>query len=182
MSPKWIKKHLPQPERLMANRWLAWLGPVLHRHDLWQLHRRNVARSVAIGLFCGLMPGPTQMLSAGLMAVLLKANLPLALFTTLYTNPLTIVPLYLLAFEYGRLITGANGGYVAPPPELGGQGLLAWGEQVGQWMLSLGAPLAVGVLALGLTLAFVGYFITDYGWRLHVRHAWKKRKSSRGSH
>jgi len=31
-----------------------------------------------------------------------------ALIVTLYTNPLTIVPLYVIAFEYGRLLLGLD--------------------------------------------------------------------------
>jgi uncharacterized protein (DUF2062 family) len=61
MPRKWFKRYLPDPATLAANRWLAWMGPRLHDPQLWTLHRRNVARAVAVGLFAGLMPGPTQM-------------------------------------------------------------------------------------------------------------------------
>ena len=44
------------------------------------------------------------MLVALLIAVPLRKNMPVALLTTLYTNPLTIVPLYVLAYAYGRLL------------------------------------------------------------------------------
>ncbi|MGE8355645.1 MAG: DUF2062 domain-containing protein [Microvirgula sp.] len=181
MARKWFKKYLPGPEEIAANRWLSWLGPALRRPELWQLHRRSVARAVAVGLFCGLMPGPTQMLSAGLLALWLRCNLPVALATTLYTNPFTIVPLYLLAYEYGKLLTGARGGEVVPAPELGPDGIWAWMEALGRWALSLGPSLAVGLVALALTLAVLGYLLTDWGWRWYVVQAWKKRVRERGS-
>jgi len=41
------------------------------------------------------------MISAALLAVLLRVNLPVALITTLYTNPFTIVPLYLAPMRQG---------------------------------------------------------------------------------
>lgn len=104
MPRKWFKKYLPSAETIHANRWLAWLAPWLGDPHLWTLHRRTVARAVAIGLFAGLMPGPTQMPTAALLALWWRVNLPVALATTLYTNPLTVVPLYLLAYEYGALI------------------------------------------------------------------------------
>ena len=63
---------------------------------------------MAIGLFAGLVPGPLQMLTALLLAVPLRKNLPVALLTTLYTNPFTIVPLYVLAYGYGSLLLGLN--------------------------------------------------------------------------
>ena len=39
-----------------------------------------------------MVPGPLQMLAAALLAVPLRVNLPVALATTLYTNPVTIGP------------------------------------------------------------------------------------------
>ena len=65
--------------------------------------------AVAIGLFAGLVPGPLQMLTALLLAVPLKKNVPVALIVTFYTNPFTIVPLYLLAYAYGHFLLGMEG-------------------------------------------------------------------------
>jgi hypothetical protein len=92
---------------------------------LWHLNRRSAAGGVAVGMFCGLIPGPLQMLGAGIAAVLFRVNLPTALLTTLYTNPLTIVPLYLVAYKIGSLALGAGGGPPpAPPPN--GSGRRRW--------------------------------------------------------
>jgi len=48
-----------------------------------------------------------------------------------------------------------------------------------QWMLNLGKPLAVGLVALALTLALVGYFAAKLAWRLHVVRAWRQRALAR---
>ena len=40
-----------------------------------------------------------------------------AVFTTLYTNPLTFIPLYVLAYTLGRFVTGDSTPFV-PPPEM----------------------------------------------------------------
>jgi uncharacterized protein (DUF2062 family) len=50
-------------------------------------------------MFCGLIPGPLQMLGAAICAVVFRVNLPLAMLTTVYTNPFTIVPLYVVAYR-----------------------------------------------------------------------------------
>ena len=47
------------------------------------------------------------------------------------------------------------------------------------WMLSLGKPLAVGLVALALTLAAVGYGAVQLGWRAYVMAAWRARKRRR---
>ena len=108
MPRKFFRKYLPDSDQVRANRHLAWLGAWLHHPNLWHLNRGSVAGAVAIGLFAGLVPGPLQMLTAALLAIPLRKNLPVALLTTLYTNPFTIVPLYLLAFGYGRLLLGTS--------------------------------------------------------------------------
>jgi len=179
MSPKFFKKHLPDRESIRANRWLAWMGVFLDHPALWRLNRDSVAGAVAIGLFSGLVPGPLQMLTAVLLAVPLKKNLPVALACTFYTNPFTIVPLYIVAYHYGRFLTGSGGNAFVPPYEMD------WGDWVGSmqglvdWMLSLGKPLAVGLVALALSLAFLGYFFVQVAWRAYVVHAWRTRPAAR---
>jgi uncharacterized protein (DUF2062 family) len=94
-----FRKFLPSHDTVKSQRWLKPFGSWLHHPNLWHLHRRSVAGGVAVGLFCGLVPGPLQVISAALLAVLLRVNLPVAAFTTLYTNPFTILPLYWVAYK-----------------------------------------------------------------------------------
>ena len=98
MPRKLFRKYLPSAESVRGNRWVAMFGTLLHHPNLWHLNRDSVAGAVAIGLFSGLVPGPLQMLTALILAIPLRRNLPVALLMTLYTNPFTIVPLYLLAY------------------------------------------------------------------------------------
>jgi hypothetical protein len=44
-------------------------------------------------------------------------------------------------------------------------------------VLALGKPLALGLVALALTLAAAGYAIVEIGWRIHVVRAWRRRRS-----
>ncbi|HYM26742.1 MAG TPA: DUF2062 domain-containing protein, partial [Steroidobacteraceae bacterium] len=108
MPRKFFRKYLPEAAQIRASRHLAWCGAWLQHPNLWQLNRHSVAGGFAIGPFAGLVPGPLQMLTAALLAIPLRKNLPVALMTTLYTNPFTIAPLYLLAYAYGRLLLGAG--------------------------------------------------------------------------
>jgi uncharacterized protein (DUF2062 family) len=136
-----------------------------------------VPGAVAIGLFCGLIPGPIQMLGALLCAIPLRKNIPVALAVTLYTNPLTIVPLYLVAYAYGKVILGYHGPDAQIAPFEWVWSLSAFW----QWMLSLGKPLGIGLVALALTLAVLGYFITELAWRVYVVKAWRRRAVRRRS-
>ena len=46
-------------------------------------------------------------------------------------------------------------------------------------VVSLGPPLAVGLAALALTLAVLGYCAVQLGWRAYVVLAWRRRQKSR---
>ena len=151
-------------------------GNWLQHPNLWHLHRRSVAGGVAIGLFCGLIPGPIQMVSAALFAVLFRANLPVALITTLYTNPFTIVPLYLVAYGLGAMVSGVHNGIgtVQPSiPELHWQNLM---YEMWDWMVMLGKPLLIGLPLLAVCLAIIGYFAVRVIWRMTVVVRWGARK------
>jgi len=47
--------------------------------------------------------------------------------------------------------------------------------------MALGKPLAVGLLALGLTFAAIGYAAVRLGWRAWVVSAWRARARRRGA-
>jgi uncharacterized protein (DUF2062 family) len=164
----------PFVAEITGHPWVRTYAPRLADPDLWHLNRRSSARAVAVGLFSGLIPGPFQVLGAVLLSIAVRANFPLAAITTLYTNPFTIVPLYLVAFEYGSLfVNGAPAGVPRPPPDF------AWSpaylSEVVSWVGHLGKPLAVGVLMLALTLALVGWLAVRIGWRCHAVWAWRRR-------
>ena len=165
MPRKYFRKYLPDPEAVRSSRLVAAFGGWLRHPNLWHLNRRSVSGGVAIGLFAGLVPGPLQMLTAAVLAVPLRKNLPVALIVTLYTNPFTIVPLYALAYGYGRLLLP---GEHAAPASFDVESLLA-----------LGKPLAAGLLALACTLAVLGYAAVQIAWRVYVVAAWRARARRR---
>lgn len=174
-----FRKFLPSHDTVKNQRWLKPFGNWLQHPNLWHLHRRSVAGGVAVGLLCGLIPGPLQMISAALLAVLLRVNLPVAAFTTLYTNPFTILPLYWLAYEIGAWFSGVHGGVpvVRPAfPELHWQ---SWPSELWTWMQMLGKPLLIGLPLLGLILAIIGYLTVRVAWRLAVMIRWQARKRHR---
>lgn len=180
MPRKYFRKYLPDHETVRSNRFIARFGAFLHHPNLWHLNRRSVSGGVAVGLFSGLVPGPLQMLTAACLAIPLRVNLPVALVTTLYTNPFTIVPLYIVAYELGALLTGTKARDMAAPPEFSLAQAGAWIEAMGAWALSLGKPLAIGLVALALLLAGIGYVVVQVAWRTYVTLAWRRRKQRGG--
>ncbi|MDO9054716.1 MAG: DUF2062 domain-containing protein, partial [Gallionella sp.] len=133
----------------------------------------------AVGLFCGLVPGPFQVLSAALLAVLFRVNLPVAIFVTFYTNPFTIVPLYMLAYELGAWVSGVqNGRALAQPgfPELHWN---SWVSELTSWLMKMGEPLMIGLPLLAVILAIVGYVAVRIIWRVVAILQMRSRKRRR---
>jgi len=149
---KLFRKYLPEPETVLAKRWAAPFRPWLGHPNLWHLNRRSVPGAVAIGLFCGLIPGPVQMLGALLCAIPLRKNVPLAMMVTIWTNPLTILPIYVVAYAFGKALLGHSG-----PDEPITPFHWDWSLQTfWLWVMSLGKPLGIGLVALAIVLAIVG--------------------------
>lgn len=142
----------------LLQRWQPWL----ERRQLLRFQRQPLARGVAAGAFCGLIPGPLQLPATALACAWLRGNVVAGGVTTFYTNPLTIVPLYALAFYLGAaLLPGEHAfpafGSVAPGGHFSVEALAAW-------MQALGLPLLVGLPVLGLALAALGYAAVQALW------------------
>ncbi|HFC8518735.1 DUF2062 domain-containing protein [Neisseria weaveri] len=173
---KSYRHKLPNREQIFSSRWTKPFAPMFDKPYFWTLNRRQAALSVAVGLFCGLMPGPTQMISALIVAYLVRTNLPLAIFSTLYTNPLTYMPLYYLAYKIGKFILGIDSADTLTFPSLSSGQFL---QESWHWLLGAGKPLLVGVPVLSSTLAITGYFAVLGIWKLHTLYHWKKRRENR---
>lgn len=190
MARKFLKRILPDQATVAQSKVLQAMGPWLLHPSVWTLHRKSVAGGVAAGLFCGLFPAPFQMAGAALASVLFHWNLPVAVFTTLYTNPVTFLPLYLIALKIGIWILNA----VLPPKMLDGQiqesafpgppefdWSSPWSSFValGDWGLGMGWPLFVGVLTLATLLAITGYIAVRSAWSLWIRYELIRRRRRR---
>jgi uncharacterized protein (DUF2062 family) len=193
---QYFKSRLPDANSLNQSRWFRMLGPAVHHPGLWHLSRRSVAGGLAAGLFCGLLPAPFQMLSAALAALVFHWNLPLAVFVTLYTNPVTFVPLYLVSLALGLVLfqlfgwtsqaaavdhsTLSVAGF-PPPPDFSFTAPVDSLVALAQWMLGLGWPLVVGVLSLATLLALAGYALVWFGWPVLVKRQRRRRQARRQS-
>lgn len=181
MPRKLLRRLIPNRETLERNAFLRRCAPWLGHHNLWHLRRRGVAGGLAVGLFASLIPGPLQILTATLLSIAFRVNLPVAVAGTFVSNPLTIVPMYLLAFGLGRFVTGLDAGNtrVPPAPEIDWLHLVDTARLWADWMLALGAPLAIGIVVLAVLLAAAGYGAVQLGWRLHVLLALRRRRLAR---
>jgi uncharacterized protein len=185
MARKFIRKFLPDEQAVQNNRLLRWLAPVLRHPRLWHINRHGIALGLAIGLFMGLLVPVAQIPFSAVLAVALRANLPIAIASTLVTNPFTFAPLYFLAYRIGAVLIGGD------DPAVTEEALAGDAETLREWVAfwfdrvtALGKPLIVGLLILASTVAVIAYFGVLLLWRVQVmlrlRHR-RRRRANLGS-
>ncbi len=153
----------------LLSRWRPWLD----QHEVFNFNRNPLALGVAIGMFCGLIPGPLQIGATLLLCAWWRGNLIAGAIATFYTNPLTIVPLYALAWQIGQWVLPGN----HTLPTIGGPGNGHWASDVLHWMQALGWPLAAGLPLLGLGLALLAWLLVQGFWLAPVyRRLWARRR------
>lgn len=168
-----LRRLLPSPDAVRGNRWLRWLGPALHHPRLWHMSRRGIALGVALGLFFGLLIPIAQIpLSAG-AAVLLRANVPTAIASTLVTNPVTFGPVYVAAWKVGSTVLGVQA--TKPPVAASApQQDVSWWQAARQRLAAVGKPLIVGLAIFAVVGGAGAYLLVTWAWWARTR--WRRRR------
>jgi uncharacterized protein len=182
-----LKAWLPKPETLQNNRWLRWMGPVLNHPGLWHFSRKGIALGLALGIFFGLLIPVAQIPFAATAAVVLRANVPMAVASTLVTNPITFGPVYYGAYRLGNAILGE------PPPDKPTAAALdaaqtepaqtqGAGDRWRRWLEQLttvGKPLMVGLAVVATASGLAMYGLVSTVWILRTRWTRRKRLQTR---
>ena len=185
---KRLKAWLPNPQTIKDNRWLRWMGPALHHPRLWHFSRKGIAMGLALGIFFGLLIPVAQMPLAAGAAIAMRANLPMAVASTLVTNPVTFGPVYYGAYHLGKAILGESpvsdeqasavlDKNHKPVPEN-----LSVHERFVRsmrYLTTVGKPLVVGLAILATASGVLVYFLISAIWTLRVRWVRARRLRSR---
>jgi uncharacterized protein (DUF2062 family) len=171
---KWFRGLEPKILSMMSGRVMGRIKPWLDKQDVFDFSRHPLARGVAFGLFCGLLPGPGQILGTLLLCARWRGNIVAGAVMTFYSNPLTIVPLYALAYKIGQaLLPGTHVMPTFSEIHADSTGMLS---ALFSWMHALGWPLLIGLPVMGISLALLGY-LTVHG--LMLLPVWRKARSMR---
>lgn len=184
---KQLKKWLPKPEEILANKTLGIFAPHLADPRLWHFNRRCLSTAIYIGVMSSFFPLPGQMLLALIFCLIFRANVPMAIALTWITNPLTTIPIFYFAYWVGTL-------FIDTPMisfHLIGQMLSAFSL----WIFSNGDnpfmiykdSVSLSTFTLGLTvIAIITSIICGvafrFVWRFKVVSSWKKRHGYRPPH
>lgn len=173
--PDWAK--LPTREALEQNRYLQ---PFAHRvlaSELWRFTRRSVPRGVALGMLAGFWIPVGQMFVAAFLALPSRANVPIAVFTTLITNPITY-PFWIITANWtGNFVLRIDAMTYGEP--LNTQMNSGFGEWL-SWFLEAAGVTAFGFLVIGIIAAALGYIISSVGWRWWILR--KRRRAMLARH
>lgn len=163
-----FKRILPPHHEFREHRQLQVLGEILHDPNIFHLTRRSTAGGVAIGLFFAFLPFPGQMLVAALAAIYFRVNLPLAVVLVWVTNPITIPPIFFLAYKTGTLILNE------PVRQIAFEFSLHW---LREKLVDIWQPLLLGCLIFSTLASITGYTTIRLLWRLAVVRKREERRT-----
>ena len=164
-----IASLVPTREALEKNRWLRPFARGVLRPDLWRFHRRSVPRAIALGFFLGVLVPFAHSFFAALLAVVFRANVPVAVAATWISNPITWLVMWPVAYKLGKLLLGLDRMVGLHPlanvaPEAIGHGHHAMAEHLSQ----MGVTAACGLFAEAVLVSTFGYAVSSLAWRLWI--------------
>lgn len=147
-----------------------WMGKHGVNPDLWSFHRGPVARAMVAGI----LPATSPLLGlhhilAVVLAVALRANVPVAIVVQTANNPLTIPIYYTAAYHVGELILGRpsryEGGIAKEMKKLSdAEGFRAKLRMLAGELAVVVVPMTVGCTAFGIVLSLAGYGLVYAIW------------------
>jgi uncharacterized protein (DUF2062 family) len=169
-----FKKLLLNVTRLRRGQLLRPLRHRLRDKALWSFEHHSVAKGAALGVFFAILFPVAHVILAIAAAIAVRANVVVAALTTFISNPLTLPIFYYAAYRVGAVLihpeaheTGVEALASAERAAETALDVREWLPVLLDWMSSVGAPTAVGIV----TLAFVAS-ITVYSLVLALWWAW----------
>ncbi len=178
MPRKFLSKFLPDREKLHQRLHGKWyMRPfdfLMHDPALWHIGRSGTSKALALGMFICCLPIPGHMVLAVLGSLYFRINMPVAVAAVWVNNPLTIGPIYYVAFKLGKYLLHL----LHAEPDIHGmphEGLMP--ELARAWHIL--EPVFLGGVIEGLVFAVVGYAVLDLTWRLSINGRWRLRRKAR---
>jgi uncharacterized protein (DUF2062 family) len=175
---RWVARNLPRREDMADSRWIRPFASRVMRPELWRFTRRSVPRGVALGALVGIVIPFAQILFAAILALPVRANVPVAALTTFITNPFTTPFVWLAAYEVGSFILRIDAMTYSRPI-----GTAVRTTDVGnmmQWLTGAATITAFGLVVLGVVVSAVLYVVTALGWRWFIGDKWRRQRRGRG--
>jgi hypothetical protein len=173
---RWIKGHIPTRDTIHEFRLLRPFAPHLRHPSLWRLNRRSVPRGVALGLFVGVIIPFMHTFIAAILAIPARANVAVAALLTLVVNPLTIPFMYLAAYRIGSWELHYDSNLVS---QAAAERFSSELSRLLFWLHHASGPIALGILTLAASAAFLGFLLSTFAWRFWSASRWRQRRRAK---
>jgi len=150
--------------------YMAPLTYVMNHPVYFSVSRRSIARGVWIGVFVAFIPIPMQMGVAAALALVARVNIPVAVLGVWVTNPLTMLPLFYLAYRLGAAILHIPIEHWPADFNL---------VETLQGMGTIWEATLYGGVVLGLSLATVSYIAVSMIWSISAAIRYRERTLKR---
>ena len=145
---------------------------VLTHPVYFSTNRKSVAGGLWVGLFIAFLPMPGHMIVAILSALMLRVNIPVAAAAVWVTNPLTVVPIFYLAYRLGCAVM--NVPVQSFPEEFSWNWMTT--ELIANWK-----PLWFGSVILATSISSAAYVLINVVWRISTTYRYRRRHLFRRS-
>lgn len=176
---RWLQKIIPSYGELKDHPSLARVRHLLNRPHIWAIHRRASARAVAVGVFINFLPLPFQMLWAALLAIFIRANLPIAVAITWINNPLTFIPINFFIYLTGEKILTFLSVMQSPSDHsritFEKLASIHWIDG----LYALGIPYITGLAFLCIFGSLLAYLLVSVTWKIIIYVRFRKRHTSK---
>ncbi|MGB5736759.1 MAG: DUF2062 domain-containing protein [Thiohalocapsa sp.] len=163
---RWLKGIMPDPREILDSKYLRVFGTLLQDPNLWHLNRRSASGAFAVGLFVMYLPPLGQMFLAAAAAIKLRVNLPIAVSLVWVSNPLTIPPMFYLAYAIGAGLLGR------PVRTFEPAFWLDWHNWLG-----VVEPVLLGSLICATFCSIAGYLTIQILWRRSLMKQIQRRRA-----
>lgn len=165
--PRRIIRKLSAKVQTLRDRWYVRVfGQRLTDPALWSLQRRGITGAFAVGLAICFVPLPVHIPLAIACALLMRLNVPVIVGTIFLVNPLTMVPVYYLAYRVGALTLGWK--------QKRFHFELSW-DWLQYGLGPLWKPFLLGCAICAVLAAVLGWVALEFVWRQHVRKKYRER-------
>ena len=172
MPRRFFRKFSIKRQRVHDQWYMAPFRHLLDDNNYWSIRRRTVVPAFALGIFIGFLPFPAHLLLTALLALALRVNIPVALITTLFSNPLTMPAIFYLCYQVGQEILGL------PPQPFDFELSLDW---LTHSFTQIWQPLLLGCILIGSIASLIGFVALDLLWRASLADYLAKRRAKKPS-